>query len=71
MTIADLKRKIHERRPELDTDRMRLLFAGKQLEETKGGQIMTLADYNMQNNSTVHMVFRLPGGNSSRSASRH
>ena len=62
MTIADLKSKIHERIPEVETERMRLLFAGKQLEETRNGDIMTLADYNLQKNSTIQLVVRLPGG---------
>ena len=62
MTIADLKRKIHERIPEVEPEGMRLIFAGKQLEETRNDDIMTLADYNLQKNSTIQLVVRLPGG---------
>ena len=55
-SIAELKSLIHKRWTELEPENMRLLFAGKQLETGD------LADYNIQKNSTIQLVIRVPGG---------
>lgn len=50
-SIRNVKKKIHKECP---PDRLRLVFAGKKLEDDR-----TLNHYNVQNESTLHLVQRL------------
>lgn len=55
-TIQSLKQKI-ESKENIPVQEQRLIYSGKQLNDT-----FTLSDYNVQDQSTLHLMLRLKGG---------